>query len=873
MKKKTLATLICTIMVLSFLPAGLHSKAAAVIEVQDRGELEDLLKDTGAGDEIRLTEDITIEVGRRSTNGLDIICDVTIDLNGKTLQIMAAEDSTNCIKIHKGKTLVIKDGKNTGKLIAENFNSSTVSGYGAGINSSEGRLEILGGHIIAESNTLAAAIGGGAYQPSGEVIISGAAQVDAIAHGVGTAIGGGYAGSCDIEISGNAIVRAAGGSNDYGAGAGIGTGDFGNKGVIAIQGNARVEARGGDSGQGGGAGIGGGQLGGSCDVIIAGSVRVIAMGGNGGSSVMYPGGAGIGNGGANSLSSDELGEMVILGGNIKSIPGDYFSGTDLTEIAKDEDGTAVKQVDITVVDNEGNPVDRAKIKIGEYEAETDEEGAATVWIANPEGKTVNFSKSGYQNAAGKVIKDQDGKYILPITLEEESVTENSPPVLIGEKTSVSRVAVNETFTFDFSRKFRDESGNDLKYFVKIGEKEFAETEETFGYKPKSAGTEILVFKVSNGAFESEQFIVALTAFAAFTIDYDSGGGTGEMDSEEVEEGKDYTIKESEFEKSGYKFVGWSVGAEEELVYEPEDTIEKVSKSITLYAQWEEVNEVLENSLTPDAFVFDKTEGNLNHKDISTKLTYIEEAKISKITCGGVALAEGKDYLKKEDEYTFAKEYLAALAVGTHKFVFDMDKGNKPEITIIVIQGLKWKNPFDDVNTGDWFYKDVEYAVLAGLFNGVSANTFSPQTHMTRGMIVTVLGRLTEINTEYYKGESFSDVDSAEYYAPYIKWAAERGIVKGVGQNEFAPNGEISRQDLAVILHRYAKIMRIRLTSGVEEIVFSDEKEIADYAVEAVGDMQRAGLINGKQDGIFDPKGNATRAEVAAIMHRFCELMA
>ena len=871
MKKKILAVPMFVMLLLSLFPIEFFAKAVSVIEVQDRAELEESLQNASAGDEIKLIEDIKITIENSLTNGLEIIETVTIDLNGKTLEILSAREDTNCIKIYEGSTLVIKDGKSTGKLIARNRQLSGMPGYGAGINSSAGRLEILGGHIIAESGMFAAAIGGGSLESSGEVIISGSSRVVATAEGVGTGIGGGLGGTCDIRISGNAVVQAAGGSDSSGGSAGIGTGFLGIGGKIEISGNAQVEARGGGSDQGGGAGIGGGYNGGDCDVAIADSARVVATGGDGRNRT-YSGGAGIGNGGVYAPLSEAPGSLKITGGNVKSTPGRFFDGTDLTEIAKDGQGSAVKRVDITVEDNEQNRIAGVRIAIGEYSAETDEQGCATIWIEAPAGKTINFSKSGYQDAAGEIIVDQDGDCNLDVQLEVEHGTGISPPVLVGEKTSVSRVAVDKTYTIDLAAKFRDENGNSLKYYVKIGEKVFAETPKIFAYIPKRAGTEILMFKSSNGAFESEEFIVSLTAFTAFTVSYDSGGGTGEMDSEEVEEGKNYTVKDNEFEKTGYKFAGWSAG-EEKPSYEPDDIIKNVTENITFYAQWEEFSEVLENNLSPDASVFDKTDGNADYKDIATILTHIEEAKLSKITYGSTVLVEGKDYLKDGDKYTFAKEYLSTLAVGTHKFVFDMDKGNKPEITIIVIQGLKWKNPFDDVDVDDWFYKDVEYAVVSGLFNGVSGDTFSPQTHMTRGMIVTVLGRLTEINTDYYKGVSFSDVDPEEYYAPYIKWAAERGIVKGMGENEFAPNGEISRQDLAVILHRYAKIMRVRLPSDADKIVFLDEEEISDYAVEAVGDMQRAGLINGKPDGVFAPKGQATRAEVAAIMHRFCEIMA
>ena len=185
---------------------------------------------------------------------------------------------------------------------------------------------------------------------------------------------------------------------------------------------------------------------------------------------------------------------------------------------------------------------------------------------------------------------------------------------------------------------------------------------------------------------------------------------------------------------------------------------------------------------------------------------------------------------------------------------------------------KWENPFIDVNEDDWFYGDVEYVVTNGLFKGTSTTTFSPATEITRGMIVTLLGRLSEVETDEYEGDSFTDVNSEMYYAPYIKWAAEEGLVKGIGENKFAPDVAISRQDLAVILFRYATFIEFELPSTATEADFEDADSIWDYAVEAIKAMQEAELVNGKPGNIFDPLNTSKRSEVAALFHRFCELV-
>ena len=214
-----------------------------------------------------------------------------------------------------------------------------------------------------------------------------------------------------------------------------------------------------------------------------------------------------------------------------------------------------------------------------------------------------------------------------------------------------------------------------------------------------------------------------------------------------------------------------------------------------------------------------------------------------------------------------------MAASVHTITFDMNQGTDPTLALTISEKTPetpWENSFIDVFENDWFYGDVKDVHQNGLFAGTSANTFSPQMPMTRGMVVTVLGRLAGIDISDYSGVSFDDVDTAQWYAPYIKWAAEMGIVSGVGNNNYAPDADISRQDLAVILYRYAEVMGITLPETETAADFADGSDIAGYATAAVAAMQKAGIISGKPGNVFDPQGIATRAEVAAMLHRFCE---
>jgi hypothetical protein len=180
--------------------------------------------------------------------------------------------------------------------------------------------------------------------------------------------------------------------------------------------------------------------------------------------------------------------------------------------------------------------------------------------------------------------------------------------------------------------------------------------------------------------------------------------------------------------------------------------------------------------------------------------------------------------------------------------------------------------FIDVAAEDWFHDAVYYAFDNGLMVGTGADTFSPNTPMTRGMLVTVLGRLTDIDITSYDdlGTPFTDVSPAQYYAPYIAWARENGIVMGVGENRFEPDRDITRQEMAAVFTRYMAFMKINPVVSADYRIFTDEDAIDDYAKQPIQVLNKLGIILGVGNNTIDPAGPATRAQVAAMLHRFME---
>ena len=176
-------------------------------------------------------------------------------------------------------------------------------------------------------------------------------------------------------------------------------------------------------------------------------------------------------------------------------------------------------------------------------------------------------------------------------------------------------------------------------------------------------------------------------------------------------------------------------------------------------------------------------------------------------------------------------------------------------------------PFTDVKAGDWFYDAVHYVYDKGMMNG-DAGKFSPNNNLTRGMIAQVLYNL-EGKPE--AGESaFTDVASDAWYAEAVNWAAEQGIVSGYGNGLFGPEDDITREQMALILYKYAELKGYDVTVKGDLTAFTDGEETSDWAKEAVEWAVGAKLISGKGNGQLDPIGTAIRAEVAQILMGFCE---
>ena len=179
------------------------------------------------------------------------------------------------------------------------------------------------------------------------------------------------------------------------------------------------------------------------------------------------------------------------------------------------------------------------------------------------------------------------------------------------------------------------------------------------------------------------------------------------------------------------------------------------------------------------------------------------------------------------------------------------------------------NPFTDISEKDWFYGDVMFVYENGLMLGTSKTLFSPHGTAMRGMMATILWRME--GSPVPKGKnSFTDVEAGKWYADAITWTAENGIFAGYGKDKFGPDDSITREQLAAIFYRYADYKGYDLTVKGDLDKFKDADKITDYAKTAMQWAVGSGLVKGKSGNLLDPQGTATRAEIAAMLHRFIE---
>lgn len=205
-------------------------------------------------------------------------------------------------------------------------------------------------------------------------------------------------------------------------------------------------------------------------------------------------------------------------------------------------------------------------------------------------------------------------------------------------------------------------------------------------------------------------------------------------------------------------------------------------------------------------------------------------------------------------------------LGDGKWSFTMPAG-AVTVTASFVSDQPAGLPFQDVGDNDWYREAVEYVYSAGLMNGTDQDRFSPNSTTTRGMVVTLLHRYEGAPEAGSSG--FLDVPAGAYYEAAVNWAAGSGVVNGISSTQFAPDREITREQMAAIFYRYAQKKGVDVSGSADLSAYHDGDEVSAYAVDAVAWAVRTGIITGIDTATLLPHGPATRAQVATILMRFC----
>ncbi len=367
----------------------------------------------------------------------------------------------------------------------------------------------------------------------------------------------------------------------------------------------------------------------------------------------------------------------------------------------------------------------------------------------------------------------------------------------------------------------------------------------------------------------DKHFIAIWKFKNYTITFDANDGSGRLETLTAEYNKYVSLDlgEKTFERRYYTLIGWSknphadkpeyfTGTMAINVADPA----KNETSVTLYAVWSANDTKTIMSVVPVV--------GENYQPVELKPN----------------ISFGQDIYQQPTTPVYnpvvTPNYEAPTANNTSSSKDDTASSNTPakETNKVNLKDTSaagsWKNPFTDVSENASYYNAVRYVYMNGLFKGMSATEFGSETTMTRAMYVTVLGRLLNIDASLTAKSNFKDVENGEWYTAYVNWAAENGIVLGDGAGNFMPDKEITREEMMVILYRFAQFCGFDSSNLANvKLSYRDTKNISDWAIDAVKYCKKNNLTDVTVIGNIYPTREAKRYEVAEIIYKFMEFVA
>lgn len=815
-------------------------------------------------------------------------------INAKSERVQAAiggnSDEPGGILTINGGTIDANGGVNAAGI-----------GGGFGGKGTAGNITINSGNVYAKGGIQAAGIGGGIYASGvgdGEKIVINGGEVEAIGGSNAAGIGGGMSGvGGDIEINGGSIT--AKGING-GAGIGSGFGSKGDENRIYIIGG-KVYAIGSSLDGTGSAGIGGGHLGAGGSITISGA-EVHATGGEG-----EPAGDGIGNGGgykgadADVVITDETGCPLIyansLMGNTKKWRGIIFLGakgkvygesislqTDLT-IAKEQSleipkGTTLMVPDDVTLTNDGAIVGEGTL-LGDVQGNpvSDSIDDGKFWVM----LEVEPAGSGMISGAGCYLPEAEIALSAEPAEGFHFVAWKNGDVVFSENAACSFTA-----------------SEDLVLMAILAEHDYADawrSDEDFHWRACACGAITEREKHSGGTASCAEKAVCETcgevygAFGAHELVHHEAVAAGCETSGSVEYwhcavcGKDFADADGERELESVTIAasGHALAYHERVAptYSAEGRAAHYACAVCgeLF-----LDAAAEQLVSAEALVIPKLERPQNPPTTPSE-PESPTLEIAETAHGAVVVSTAQpDYgevvtivPQPESGYVVEAvtvtdadgEALAVAALEDGSYQFTQPRGT---VTINVTFAKKPVEPlpFVDVAAEDWYGDAVAAVYAQGLMMGTAEDTFAPELVATRGMVVSILHRLAGSPT--VSAEVFEDVTADDWYGQAVAWAANEGIASGTSAETFSPNAAVTREQLAALLCNFAAQQGVDTTARSELSTFEDAASVSAWARESVSWATAEGLLSGISATTLAPQGEATRAQLAAMLVRFSDYL-
>ena len=815
-------------------------------------------------------------------------------INAKSERVQAAiggnSDEPGGILTINGGTIDANGGVNAAGI-----------GGGFGGKGTAGNITINSGNVYAKGGIQAAGIGGGIYASGvgdGEKIVINGGEVEAIGGSNAAGIGGGMSGvGGDIEINGGSIT--AKGING-GAGIGSGFGSKGDENRIYIIGG-KVYAIGSSLDGTGSAGIGGGHLGAGGSITISGA-EVHATGGEG-----SPAGDGIGNGGgykgadADVVITDETGCPLIYANSLMGNTGNWCGIVFLGTNGKVYGGSVSLQTDLTI-----------------DKGQTLEIPAGTTLVVPDDVTLTNYGKINgegtlFGDVRGNPVSDSidDGKFLVTLQAEPEDggAVAGGGKYLPGENVKLTAkpkdgfhfvawmngetpISDEETYSFTASE--------DLTLTAVFAEHDYADawrSDEDFHWRAcacgaitereyHSGGTASCAEKAVcetcgevYGAFGAHELIhhdaVAADCETSGSVEYWHCAVCGKdfADADGKQELESVTIAASGHSLAYHERVAPTYGAEGRAAHYACAVCGELF-----------LDEAAEQLVSAEALVIPKLERPQN-PPVTLPEPESPALEIAETAHGSVTVSTAHpDYgevvtIVPQPESGYAVEAVmvtdadgeaiavTALEDGTYQFT--QPRGTAT-ISVTFAKKPVEPLPFVDVAAEEWYGEAVAAVYARGLMTGTAKDTFAPELAASRGMVVSILHRLTGSPT--VNAEVFEDVAADDWYGQAVAWAASEGIASGTSAETFSPNAAVTREQLAALLCNFAAQQGVDTTACSDLSSFDDAATVSDWAQDAVSWAHAEGLLAGTSATTLSPQGEATRAQLAAMLVRFSDYL-